>query len=264
MVKLTLGCDPEFFLKDKASGKLIASCGRVGGSKEHPLPIDDKGHAIQEDNVAVEFCIPPASDILQWDTSIQFVMGHISELVSKQGLTINLSASEIFPDDELQTQQAKEFGCDPDYNAYTLDQNPRPSATDPCLRSAGGHIHFGWGDSTDDQAIRIIKASDLFLGIPSVLMDTDERRKELYGKAGAFRRKPYGVEYRTLSNFWLKTKELREWAFTNAQRTFNEALVGHHEIFNDERFAAMIQSTINNNDKKMAERFVSRFNLGVV
>jgi hypothetical protein len=30
----------------------------------------------------------------------------------------------------------------------------------------------------------------------------------MYGKAGAVRAKSYGVEYRVLSNFWLKSEEL--------------------------------------------------------
>ena len=52
---------------------------------------------------------------------------------------------------------------------------------------------------------------DCFHGIISVLLDSSKssaRRKELYGKAGAHRPKDYGVEYRVLSNYWLKSPEL--------------------------------------------------------
>jgi hypothetical protein len=54
--------------------------------------------------------------------------------------------------------------------------------------------------------LQTIKFIDLFTAIPSVLLDPGESgkaRRELYGKAGAFRYTPYGLEYRTLSNYWM-------------------------------------------------------------
>jgi len=263
MEKLLLGCDPEMFLHsvDAKIAMPVSAIGLIGGSKEEPKPIDAIGHAVQEDNVAVEFCIPPASDVLQWDTSITFVMDHIKEMVKPLGLTINISASEIFPDTELDNPKAKEFGCDPDFNAYTLEMNPKPYADNPNLRSAGGHIHFG-NDLLKDYttAVNCIKAADLFLGIPSVLLDADTRRRELYGKAGCFRIKPYGVEYRTLSNFWLKTEATRKWAFEQAHRAFN-AVVSGHRLFEDPRFMPIIRRTIDQNDKEMAKKLVVMFDL---
>jgi hypothetical protein len=52
---------------------------------------------------------------------------------------------------------------------------------------------------------------DLFHGIISVVLDNTpesvERRK-LYGKAGCHRPTDYGIEYRALSNYWLKSPML--------------------------------------------------------
>jgi hypothetical protein len=48
---------------------------------------------------------------------------------------------------------------------------------------------------------------DATLGLWSVTVDKDTRRRELYGKAGSIRFKPYGLEYRTLSNFWLASTQ---------------------------------------------------------
>jgi hypothetical protein len=54
----------------------------------------------------------------------------------------------------------------------------------------------------------IVRELDYYLGLPSLKWDTDGRRRKLYGKAGAFRPKPYGLEYRVLSNKWLSDEKL--------------------------------------------------------
>lgn len=40
----------------------------------------------------------------------------------------------------------------------------------------------------------------MYVGLPSIFYDNETRRRSLYGKAGAFRLTPYGLEYRTLSS----------------------------------------------------------------
>ena len=41
-----------------------------------------------------------------------------------------------------------------------------------------------------------------------LLMHNDPLRRKLYGRAGRFRVKPYGLEYRTLDNYWLGTGDV--------------------------------------------------------
>src|SRR3546814_1862742 len=55
----------------------------------------------------------------------------------------------------------------------------------------------------------LVKQLDWYLGLWSLGKDKDKVRRSLYGKAGACRIKPYGVEYRVLSNFWIKNKKSR-------------------------------------------------------
>ena len=51
------------------------------------------------------------------------------------------------------------------------------------------------------------------LGIPALYLDhdpTSKVRRELYGLAGRFRTPSYGVEYRSIGNFWLTSPKLVE------------------------------------------------------
>ena len=65
------------------------------------------------------------------------------------------------------------------------------------------HIHIGYDNPTVPESLRMIKLLDVFLGIPSVIIDPDKERRKLYGKAGAFRLTKYGFEYRTLSSYMM-------------------------------------------------------------
>jgi hypothetical protein len=225
-----------------------------------PLPLGD-GYAVQEDNVALEFNIPPASGREEFIMSIERTLKFLGDAMQEHhGLMIVNTSAESFPDSELLDPQAQEFGCDPDYNAYTGARNPRPSATDKNLRSCGGHIHVGY-DITKCDGKEIIKSMDLHLGVPSVLIDKGEKRKQLYGKAGAYREKVYGVEYRTLSNFWIFSEKLIGWAWDNTRRAVDAAVA--QSVLKQEDHQA-VQDCINNNDKVLAEYLVHKYQLGMV
>jgi len=252
----TIGCDPELFLKNHHD-KLISVVGLIGGTKEEPMPIGN-GCAIQEDNVAAEFCIPACDSEDMFISSIQYALSDIHIRAEKLGLTMAaLTASASFDKDQLMSRKAREFGCDPDYNAYTMRTNPRPKATDKTLRSAGGHVHVG----TTHAHPNIIKAMDLFLGVPSVVLDKDERRRQLYGKAGSFRPKPYGVEYRTLSNFWIWDKNTISWVYHQVATCIEKCESFISSTTEEDRIK--IQECINNNDKDTAKQLISTWSIAL-
>jgi hypothetical protein len=260
-MKFKLGCDPEIFMAD-ATGKLRASCGLIGGTKARPQPLTDlgEGYCVQEDNVAIEFNIPPASGAEEFVNSIAKTMKFLNDGVGNAlGFhLVNLSAAS-FPADQLLSPAAKEFGCDPDYNAWTRDKNPKPKANDPNLRSCGGHVHVGF-DKLSIDGVQLIKMMDLFLGVASTVMDDGALRRELYGKAGAYREKEYGFEYRTLSNFWVKDDRLSRWVWDNTEKAINAV----EARFAVDDYKDSILAAINDNDKEAANYLINTVNLEVL
>lgn len=256
-----LGCDPEAFLAT-IHGELRSSIGKVGGSKVAPQPLPlGPGYAVQEDNVALEFNIPPAEGKEQFILSINNTLKFLGDAMQEHhGLMIVNTSAESFPESELLDPAAQEFGCDPDYNAWTGTRNPRPKAGDKNLRTCGGHVHVGY-DINQANGRDIIKSMDLHLGVPSVLMDKGEKRKQLYGCAGAYREKAYGVEYRTLSNFWIFSDKLIGWVWDNTRRAVDAAVA--QSVLQQEDHQA-VQDCINHNDKIVAEYLVNKYQLEMV
>lgn len=248
-----IGSDPELFVG--AGGEVLTAIGKVGGSKDAPraVPLG----ALQEDNVLLEYNIDPASSLDEFKKNILSVLEEGRKELAKHGLdVIRGMSSHIFDEEFLYSQgeQAWVFGCDPDFNAWTRDMNHMPRDVHPCLRTAGGHLHIGYshlGKVTKAKSANIIKMCDYLLGLGSVLLDKDERRKQLYGKAGACRFKSYGPEYRTLSNFWLFSEDLLNWAYTNAVAAHDR--LEDLPVFEKLIDSAKVQNTINTGDKFEAE-----------
>lgn len=257
----SIGADPEVFVGDSLGVRSII--GKIGGTKmcPQPLPLGD-GFAVQEDNVALEYNIPISNSKQMFVSNITTAMEFIeSTLQDRLGLHFVKESAVSFPSSELQDPRALEFGCEPDFNAWTCRVNRKPKADDVNLRSCGGHVHIGIVGTKYENCDKhqIIRACDLFLGIPSVLMDKGILRKNLYGKAGAFRPKEYGVEYRTLSNFWVFDSKLVGWVYENTERALDSVL--NNMSLDDD--AKLIQKTINNNVIPMAELLVNKYGLSV-
>ncbi len=221
--RATIGTDPEFFLRRKDSGKLISAIPHIKGTKEAPeeLPC---GAKLQHDNVAVEFATVPAANAEDLVKKIQETFRDVLVKIPT-GHELEVKPSANFDSDQLKNEEAQRFGCDPDYDAWVPMENEPPTPPNSNFRSCGGHIHVGKveGDGndflTDDWGkIRLVKAMDCLHGVISVLLDNSKEaidRRKLYGKAGCHRPASKernglydGVEYRVLSNFWLKSPEL--------------------------------------------------------
>lgn len=250
-----IGADPELFLKE-SNGHFVSSIDKIGGTKYDPRPIDEFGNSVQEDNVAVEYNITPAKTRDAFIFSNQKVLSYLEEHVKKLGLSFAKDAAAFFPDEELQDYRALTFGCEPDYNAWTGNENPPIEVSEEFrnLRSAGGHIHVGYENPNRVDSDELVKAMDVFLGCQSIKYDEDTLRRKLYGKAGSCRYKQYGVEYRTLSGFWIHSPEMQGWAFDQTHKAIDFLNKGNRI---DDKHAEIISQCVNNADDS-ALSFIER------
>lgn len=213
--RFSIGTDPEFFLRDKESGKMMSAIPYVEGTKQVPVELPSGG-TVQRDNVALEFATPPAKDGEDFVKKVRNAFMDIMKTLP-DNLSLETIPSADFDEDQLDHPEAKEFGCSPDYDAWKLRVNPAPCAR-ASFRSCGAHIHVGHvkGDGNDFLLepvgkVFTVRMMDLFHGIISTILDNSKEaieRRKLYGKAGAHRPTDYGVEYRSLSNYWMKSPQL--------------------------------------------------------
>lgn len=150
--------------------------------------------------------------------------------------------------------------CEPDFNAWTEMINPTPG-TGTNLRSCGFHIWVGYESPNDMESLNIIKALDLFVGVPSVLQEPDNERKSLYGKAGACRiNKKIGVEYRSTSNYLLQDRTLIDWAFNNTLAAIDFVNNGGVYLFDMEE-KELIVNSINYSNKDSAQALIEKYQI---
>lgn len=233
MEGFTFGCDPELFIFDEDDNPVCAD-GIIPGTKEEPHPV--KCGAVQVDGMAAEFNINPVTTFDEFEYNIVTVMKELRKFLPK-GHTLKLLPSVTFSKEvwSKAPTRAKILGCTPDFDAWSGGVNRPPNgAKIPRMRTASGHLHIGWRKNGEVDVDHInncrdlVKQLDWYLGSWSVRGDPDPTRRSLYGKAGACRYKPYGVEYRVLSNFWLKDKNTRQLAWDRMQQAIWD--MGEHYI----------------------------------
>lgn len=210
------GSDPEGFLKN-AKGRVIGS--------ERVIPKEGVGrnswgnqHVIQ-DGVQFELNPSPSSKPVELGLQIQSALKTLlSSTKSIKGVTISLDEVVNVDPEELMSldESARAFGCAPSKNIRGFFPVDLPE--DYPVRSAGGHIHMGlykpiFEPRACDERSRLVTLMDLLVGNTCVLIDRDPRqvdRRKVYGRASEYREPSHGLEYRVLSNFWLRSYALME------------------------------------------------------
>lgn len=259
-MKITIGCDPELFVTQ--DGKFRSAHGMIPGTKEKPFVVQDG--AVQVDGMALEFNTDPVETREDFVKKIISVMGQMKAMIpADHEFAIVPTAKFNGNHFRAQPEEAKELGCTPDFNAYTLRENPKPN-NKTTMRTASGHVHIGFcenADPNDDEHLlrcaTLVKQLDCFLGFPSVRFDKDTKRRTMYGAAGAFRPKPYGVEYRVLSNAWLLSEARMKFVFDQTVRAVNELVAGKRvaNLIGEGR----VVNTINTSDQYGARQYTAMF-----
>ncbi len=285
---ISFGSDPEFMLQDKQGG-LKSAIGVVPGSDKARYDLKD-GHEAYFDNVLAECSIRPGDSKEDAVSSFRQCFQRYAELVAPYRLSVIASAN--YPESDMAHEESQKFGCDPELCAYALNVIEAPMPGDVgTFRSAGGHIHMGynggvWFTEQDGDysaveleelnlavswnGIWIARLADLFIGIPSLYIDKDptsKNRRKLYGVAGAHRPcKTYGVEYRSLGNFWLQRPSLVELMYDLStfcvQKVMDDRV---HEKIWDNLDTESLRATINTwnmdgaaNFSKIADKWLSK------
>lgn len=262
MTQITLGCDPEIMLVDRA-GNLKSAIGIFNGGKHDPEPI--KGGTILHDNVNAEFGVDPEVSFDKLTSGIGNVLSVLAERANKHDLLLSTRCAADFPASELQDEESKVFGCDPDYDCWKVEENRVPSGAQfRPFRTAGGHIHVGHEELLNfDNKLNIIRMMDATLGVLSIVVDNSKEassRRNLYGKAGCHRPTDYGAEYRVLSNFWIKSKPICETVLNIAEITVKHFVESGVDLIS-KLGQSNIVNAINNSDQKAAEKIVLSINV---
>lgn len=232
---IALGGDPEFFFQRggqvigservlKEGGKEVVSQ-RHGGIGLDPTPKEFNAFVL--DGVQVELNPRPhyCRTNLGKEISLAFraLKAHM-DLVDPT-VTPSFAASITLSKEELDSlsEQSKVAGCKPSFNLYDGDAaSIKVDYATELNRSAGGHIHLGFPHYKNlmENRLKLIPVLDALLALPSVLIDRDPGnaiRRLHYGRASEHRLPDYGLEYRTLSNFWLHAFPLTSFVMGQAR-----------------------------------------------
>jgi hypothetical protein len=235
-----LGADPELFVQD-AEGTCVPVCGKIGGTKAEPIIINhlveaafgpergrprlrgmgidvasehEGNYAMQEDNVMLEFNVPAHKDGTFFVDSINKALNVLEmNVLLDKGLRPRYEVMHTFKAEDIAPfPQAFTVGCMADMNAYAEDErferHPFEAAHFGNHRFCGGHLHVQYNHGIVPRHI-FAQFMDIFAELPFMRWDKQKMRRLFYGQPGLYREKPYGIEYRTTSNFWL-TKAFRE------------------------------------------------------
>lgn len=238
-----IGADPEAFIVDK-NGGFVSAHNLFPGTKQEPVPI--AGGAVQVDGVALEVNVTPAKTADEFVVNL-FKTLEVTNFMLKQqqpSHEIAFTPTAVFSKEYFDKLPAnvKELGCSPDFDAFAGGKENEPPRTTKPMRTGGGHIHVGWtkNESPHEEGhffdcIVAAKQLSAALYIPSHSWDNDQKRRELYGKIGAFRPKPYGLEIRFLSNAWAKDPRLARWVCDSASFAM-QLLDMDQKLYEDKEF----------------------------
>jgi len=269
MKPYTIGADPELFVFSHGKDKIVSSIPVIKKDKHDPVDLGD-GIKMYADNVLLETSFPPSDNKDGFIKTVKSALIKIQDWLGRD-YSIVAQASHVFSEEDIGPKPAVmhgtlpvewEIGCNPSYDCYAqAERIPSPFATG--LRSGSFHIHLGsellLPFENKDKMIRLL---DLLVGCPYVIIDRDETslaRRMLYGKAGEFRPTAYGIEWRVLGNYALRSPALTELVLDLVHYTMeqmehkNVDYILAHADFN------LVQTSINTGNRTLAEIAIKKW-----
>lgn len=270
---VSFGCDPELFFRK--NGKIIESSEVLPEEGLHQTRgdytvVENIGSKITIDGVQVELNPQPYHCRAYVGNEISRCFNKLRKEIDKE-VEIDFSQMIKLKPKELaaMSDRAKRFGCAPSYNAHKNGAKSKITV-DPRVyggRSAGGHIHIGSNSPRNtkllevlNQPLRVVPMLDIIVGNTCVMIDRNpankERRKH-YGRAGEYRTPSFGIEYRTLSNFWLQSYQLMSLVMGLARLAVSIVekstdTDNYEKEIRDVISMKQVEKAINNNDFNLA------------
>lgn len=265
------GADPEFFFSGKdgavvGSEKVLPKEGlevQTGWDFSDGREVPKMGTVIVRDGVQGEFNVIPATCREAFRTHLRTCFQKLHESLKGEvkatfAQTVEVTEKEM----NSLSEESQKFGCAPSKNAYAESKISIKDASKYLYRSAGGHIHIGHANDPSiaklfaEKPQDVVRMLDILVGNTCVLLDRNpgnvERRK-VYGKAGEYRLPKHGIEYRTLSNFWLRSYQVMSFVLAMVRFSVNVALNPKAEAAILKQVdMAKIQKAINENDFDLA------------
>lgn len=265
---VVMGCDPEFFfLKDNK----IQGAETVLPPEGLVINRNGRSSSIIIDGVQAELNPAPETCREFLSHNISRCLQTLAERIRAQGGKIDVSFNQTFKVhkktlDKL-SDKAKVLGCSPSSNAYHEKARITiKKAQNVRIRSGGGHIHLGSGNPFMKEILqtsdRLVPLLDAVVGNTCVLIDRDPGnviRRRYYGRAGEYRSPKHGIEYRVLSNFWMRNYALMSFVFGLARQTVLIASnSGFARDYAKELMSKVkkidVKRAINNNDAELARK----------
>lgn len=259
---VSFGSDPEFFFSPKGDGKDIIPSIKVLGKTHYPSA--NELNKIIVDGVQGEF--NHSASVCRQSSAyhLHCAFNRLNVLLvnlrkEKKKVCMDFTSVVKVSKKELNSLDVASigFGCSPSLNIYA--GGTIPIDIDPLeytYRSAGGHLHFGTNDYDMKRVLKnhkiIIPLLDIMVGNTAVLMDREplqEERRKYYGRAGEYRVTKYGVEYRVLSNFWLRNYTLFSFLTGVSRYALNIVL---SDMKYKTKYTKKIMSLVNIEDIKTA------------
>jgi hypothetical protein len=239
-----LGSDPELFVTDGTD--VVPSF----------VLLDNKDQgSVTMDGFQVELHPIPSTCRVSGGYWIGDSLSHLRDIAKRKGLQISFNTAHRISDKTWDStdDSVKRFGCNPTNSAYSENVD-RGNGLRERFRAGGGHIHI------DDASARgnrdeLVQLLDIVVGNTLVLIDRDSNNAERrlkYGRAGEYRPKEYGLEYRVPSNFWLRDYVLWSLVAGLIRNALTIRLIGLDKEFVGMFDMNKIRDAINNNDYTLA------------